>query len=389
MKVVALCGKFTPHHVARFAAARILGHERGHRLIGLAVAGRQSDYRWSVASQQTACDRLLTLFPNDDYWQLSYRQVRTTLNQVLDRLKPDVVILPGWSFKESLAGLRWALRVNAGRVVLSDSQAIDTAPSRTRNLVKSFLVKRFHAALVGGTPHRRYLRELGLRDNDCFVGCDVVDNQFFAANTATRSFSHTKPARLLSCIRLLPRKNILSVLDALATRPDWCWTIAGDGPERAAIDERVRKLALSSRVKLLGHVDYYALPSVYANADIYLQPSLVEPWGMAVNEAMAAGLPVLVSDRCGCHEDLVQDDVNGYVFAPTSVAAIGAALDHALAERRRWFAMGGASREIINHWNLHLFAKNLWRACSHAHERYHRNHSPSILDQALALGLRL
>ena len=117
---------------------------------------------------------------------------------------------------------------------------------------------------------------------------------------------------------------------------------------------------------LLGHVDYFTLPTVYAQADAYLQPSLSEPWGLAVNEAMACGLPVVVSDRCGCREDLVRANVNGFTFDPTNHESLVTALERLLASRSRWPEMGRASREIIAGWGLDLFARSFWRACEAA-----------------------
>ena len=387
MRVVVVCGKFTPHHLARFAAAERTAGDHGHELICVAIAGLQSDYQWPMAANRPDASHLHTLFPASDYWQVGYRSVRAALGRMLDRLMPQVVVLPGWGFKESLAGLRWCLRNGVGRVVVSDSQAIDTAPSRSRKLVKSVLVKRFHAALVGGTPHTRYLTELGFAADDCYSGCDVVDNELFATARNATGRSDCSTIRMLSCVRLLPRKNLLSVLEALAERPQWHWTIAGDGPQRTVLERRIHQLTLTNRVTLLGHVDYFSLPKVFGEAQIYLQPSLSEPWGLAVNEAMAAGLPVLVSNRCGCREDLVAQQVNGFVFDPTSAATIGAALDRAMIERERWPAMGEASRKIVGQWNVDRFARSLWHACARAHERNFAQAPKRMVERALAIGL--
>src|SRR5205814_8959552 len=134
------------------------------------------------------------------------------------------------------------------------------------------------------------------------------------------------------------------------------------------------------RVPLLGHVDYAALPELYASADVYLQPSLVEPWGLAVNEAMASGLPVLVSDRCGCAEDLVRDGVNGFAFDPRSVGQISRAFERFDAAAARWTEMGAASQAIIANWGLDLFARNLWRAYETARS------APATSPSAPAMG---
>jgi len=187
-------------------------------------------------------------------------------------------------------------------------------------------------------------------------------------------------------LRLLPRKNILGVLDVLAhLAKEWTWTIAGDGPQRPEIERRINALGLQDRVRLLGHVDYFQLPPLYAQADAYLQPSLSEPWGLAVNEAMACGLPVVVSDRCGCREDLVQEAVNGFTFDPTEHESLARALERFLACKGRWREMGQASREIIAGWGLDLFAQNFWRACEAAMRPM--SESPGAYAISKAMGL--
>jgi glycosyltransferase involved in cell wall biosynthesis len=314
------------------------------------------------------------LFPGCDYWTLSYRRIRRALYSALDEISPDVVALPGWGFPETLAGLGWCIRRGRRRVVISDSQAIDSAQTQSKLLLKRLIVSRFHAGFVGGGPHVRYLAELGLAPQHSFVGCDVVDNDFFERES-TRLRAERQPPppgesegelRVLSCLRLLPRKNIQGVLDGMPALDGWTWTIAGDGPQREEIERQVEARGLTERVRLAGHVAYNELPRVYAGADVYLQPSLIEPWGLAVNEAMACGLPVLVSNACGCREDLVKDGVNGFTFEPASSESLLEALRRILENRARLFEMGQSSRSIIAGWGLDLFAQNFWRACDAA-----------------------
>jgi glycosyltransferase involved in cell wall biosynthesis len=298
--------------------------------------------------------------------------MRRAVHSALDEYGPDVVVLPGWWTRPALAGLGWCLKNRVPRVLISDSQAIDTPQNFLKTRAKRLLVRQFQAGLVGGAPHQRFLTQLGMDTNRCFRGCDVVNNRFFdqeQSGSVRRRSRQDNRGSLLSCLRLLPRKNCLAVLEALAgDARQWTWTITGDGPQRPEIQQRIADLGLEDRVFLEGHVEYARLPSYYDEADVYLQPSLSEPWGLAVNEAMASGKPVLVSNRCGCHEDLVREGVNGHTFDPASPESLAHALDRLWAEKDRWAAMGAASRQIISQWDLGLFAKNLWAACRTALE---------------------
>src|SRR5207302_3328220 len=125
----------------------------------------------------------------------------------------------------------------------------------------------FQAGLVGGTPHVRYLASLGLSTGRCFVGCDVVDNSFFAEAAARLRGCVSRLSDgpvLLSCLRFLPRKNVLGVLEVLRDNPsDWTWAIAGDGPLRPDIERAIATYGLASKVRLLGHVSYADLPRIH------------------------------------------------------------------------------------------------------------------------------
>lgn len=365
MNTVVVYATFAPLHSARLEAAHAFGMKDGHSLTGIEIASSQRDYQWPESPSNGQQYQHLTLFPQNEYWSLSYRTVKRTLHDALDALRPDVVVLPGWSFKESIAGLGWCINRGVPRVLISDSQPMDSSKGPGKMWIRRLLAGRFQAGFVGGAPHVRYLKDLGLPYDRCTVGCDVVDNDMFAreSKVARASLKRDQGSTLLSCLRLIPKKNILSVAEALASRPSWTWIVAGDGPDRPKLEQKLAQLGIGDRVHLLGHVDYYQLPKIYAQADIYLQPSLYEPWGLAVNEAMACGLPVIVSNRCGCREDLVREDENGFLFDPADRDSLPELLDLLLSRRDDWESMGQKSRQIISNWGLKLFATNLWRSC--------------------------
>jgi glycosyltransferase involved in cell wall biosynthesis len=394
MIAVIVQAAYAPFHHARFRAARARGLNDNQQLFGVAVSDAQGDYRWPQRESSSEDSHERVLFPGCDYWTLSYRRIRRALYSALDEISPDVVALPGWGFPETLAGLGWCIRRGRHRVVISDSQAIDSAQTQSKLLLKRLIVSRFHAGFAGGQPHVRYLSRLGLAPERCFVGCDVVDNDFFdsesqklRAQQRRQGKERETALRLLSCLRLLPRKNIPGVLDVMKDFDGWTWTIAGEGPQLEEIERRVEALQLTERVRLVGHVDYNELPRVYSEADVYLQPSLIEPWGLAVNEAMACALPVLVSNACGCHEDLVKEGVNGYIFDPTSPESLKSALRLLLENRERLDAMGQASRRLISDWGLDLFAQNFWRACDAALLARAAGRRERVINRALGFPL--
>ncbi len=108
------------------------------------------------------------------------------------------------------------------------------------------------------------------------------------------------------------------------------------------------------------------MPAYYGRAGAFIHPALVEQWGLVVNEAMAAGLPVLVSERAGCAPDLVRQGVNGFTFDPLNTAELARLLgviSRSAHDRAGW---GAASRVIVAEWSPGRFASGLWAAADAA-----------------------
>ncbi len=131
---------------------------------------------------------------------------------------------------------------------------------------------------------------------------------------------------MASC-RFVPKKNLDVLLEAFAayceaSRSPWELVLCGDGPMKEGLEAMTRELGISDHVRMPGFVQYEDLPSYYGLAQAFVHASHREQWGLVVNEAMAAGLPVLVSERCGCVPELVQQGVNGFTFPPSDAAAL-------------------------------------------------------------------
>jgi glycosyltransferase involved in cell wall biosynthesis len=122
-------------------------------------------------------------------------------------------------------------------------------------------------------------------------------------------------------------------------------------------------------VLLPGFKQYPDLPAYYGLASAFVHASTTEQWGLVVNEAMASGLPVLVSNRCGCAPDLVQEGVNGFTFDPCNVEQLAQLMFKVSAFQLFSFsAFGDASRRIIGAWGPERFASGLKAAVDKALE---------------------
>jgi len=124
-------------------------------------------------------------------------------------------------------------------------------------------------------------------------------------------------------------------------------TIAGAGP----LEKRLRAQSLGGKgtIRVLGHIPYSELPEIYANADIFVFPTLADEWGAVVNEAMSSGLPILGSVYSQAVEELVKDGVNGWVFRPNHAGETMSKLGQALfASTTQLEQMGAMAAERIS-----------------------------------------
>jgi glycosyltransferase involved in cell wall biosynthesis len=228
------------------------------------------------------------------------------------------------------------------------------------------------------------------------LGFDVVDNAYFSqAAKAVQTNAQRLRADaglpehyVLASARFIPIKNLLGLIEAFGRfrrlRPasQTCLVLLGDGPERAVLEAKRHELGLDNAILMPGFKQYDQLPIYYGLADGFLHVSRNEPWGLVVNEAMAAGLPVIVSRACGCASNLVKDSENGYLVAHDHLDEIADRLvrvddDPALRTR-----MGKRSSTIIAGWGPERFAAGATEAASIAQQRGAR---PPALGSRLLL----
>jgi glycosyltransferase involved in cell wall biosynthesis len=127
--------------------------------------------------------------------------------------------------------------------------------------------------------------------------------------------------------------------------------MVGSGSLDAPLREMARGLGLRN-IHFHGFANQSALPAIYGASEIFVLPSKNEPWGLAINEAMCAGLPIVASSEIGCVPDLVHDGVNGRTFPAGDIAALANALRGLVANREVRVEMGRASRAIISRWSF-------------------------------------
>ncbi|QVL33775.1 glycosyltransferase family 4 protein [Telmatocola sphagniphila] len=376
MRLAILFHRFGPYHVARLRAAS----QGPQELVAVELSGASEEYAWE--KQATPDLNRQVVCSEGDSNQLPPAELVGRVENLLTEINPDVLAIAGWGDRGMLAAFRWGLNNRKPMLVMSDSQEKDEPRKWHKEWVKRQLLKGFPAGLVAGSPHREYLAQLGIPKDRIFLGYDVVDNAYFQQSVSAAQQNPELRPRLqlpaeyfLACGRFIPKKNFEFLIRAYAafrksTDSPCDLVLLGDGPLRDRLMACAQQLSVENHVHFPGFQQYPQLPAYYAFAKAFILPSShYEQWGLVVNEAMAAGLPVLVSNICGCAPDLVREGENGFQFSPQEVNPLAHQLQRLATDEELRQKMGERSREIIAQWSPAQFSQSLWQAAECAASR--------------------
>jgi 1,2-diacylglycerol 3-alpha-glucosyltransferase len=327
------------HHIGPYHHARLNAAADGLTVTGVEWSAKAYD-AWG-AGHTPARYQKLSLFSEATDRYPPKRELHRAFWWALEQARPDVVAVNGWNNFGSLIAANCCLRRGLPVIVMSESARKDEARTSWKEMIKRRIVDLYAAALVGGQRHVEYLVELGMPRERIFTGYDVVDNEYFRQRSeeirSQRSEVRQKYSLpenyFLASARFIEKKNLPGLIRAYAEyrrkseisnqqsaisnqNSPWDLVLLGDGPLKTDLCHLISDLRLDRHVHLPGFKSYNELPIYYGLARAFVHASTSEQWGLVVNEAIASGLPVIVSERCGCAPELVQD--NGFTFDPTN-----------------------------------------------------------------------
>jgi glycosyltransferase involved in cell wall biosynthesis len=280
---------------------------------------------------------------------------------VLKRLAPDAIIITGWHSKLLLQVLFASRRLNVKTIMRGDSNAKKPRPWYIR-LAHRLLLSRYDAFLAVGESNARFFLNNGVKPHQIFDAPYFVENQRFVNGALNpRSDIHDiQTSKDSFCFiyagKLISKKNVQELLTAFKI----CYQknrsiqmlIIGAGALRSELETYAIKQKLP--VKFLGFVNQKSLPSTYALGDCFLLASdFDETWGLVVNEAMACGLPAIVSDRAGCSDDLIIDSKTGFTYPFGSPKILAEKMTYMIENKDEAKAMGLLARgHILDRYNV-------------------------------------
>lgn len=277
------------------------------------IFGNESPYSFDQKARQD--DWWDCLFETESFKDLTTIEVKKKIMDKLDEINPDILIAGPIPFTSGAIGMQWAYKRGKKIIIFDDSKHSHYNRNFLVNYIKISLIKLAHGILVPSEEYDSEYEKWNIAKTKLYYGLNCIDNDYF--HSKKKQFSSSK--KIVFVGRLVKIKNLEALLTSWKVieqvNPDYQLIIIGDGPEYENLLTIKIKLELE-RVKFLGNQNRRVIAKILAISEAFILPSFLEGWGLVVNEAMSAGLPVLLSNRVNAGYTLLKDGVNGYSFDP-------------------------------------------------------------------------
>jgi glycosyltransferase involved in cell wall biosynthesis len=289
---------------------------------------------------QKSFNALRFLRRSSGHWHTNQIQIPYDTFRQLKRFRPDVMLSNQLGVRTILCAL-YRRKAPGTKLFLWATLSAHTEQKRAwyRRWIRKWLIRNIDAAFTNGQQGKAYLHALGFA-GPIFIMPYTIDSRLFERKNYDPEPGHI---RLFYCGRIDSQKGVRTFTLALNR---WCsdhpermvhLQMVGDGPDAGAVRSMVT--ASNLQVAVLERLSQEELAPFYKRADVFVLPTLEDEWGVVVNEAMSAGLPVLGSVYSQAVAELVDDGLSGWTYDPRSEestqAVLTRALDSSPAELRR------------------------------------------------------
>jgi glycosyltransferase involved in cell wall biosynthesis len=303
-------------------------------------------------------------------YKISLNLVKKTFDSAFELVLNPFVLIDYFKIKHDiLISIGWANPSNYILIFISILRRIPyylwvestlnekTIKRKLMSPVIKYIVKHAKACIVPGSASKDYIYSF-IKNKEIIILPNSINNIDFYSD---RKKTNKKPL-LLFVGRFSKEKNILFLLNSIKnlekTKKFDLWLI-GYGPQEEEIIKYIKKNKIKS-VKKITYVNRKKLIEIYKRADIFILPSVREPWGFVINEAMASGLPILSSNKVGSSVDLVKNNLNGYTFDPYDHDDLELKLTELIDKPYKRFKMGKESIKIISSFTINKMVKKLY-----------------------------
>ncbi len=308
------------------------------------------------------------------FWRKKlYIHVNPLILKYLKNNQYDAIVVGGYDSITTLLAYIYAMLKKIPIIFWCESTLFEKRPKIVKLLKKFFLpkfFKGFSAFMVAGTRSKEYLLYYKVKPSKIFITPLTTDIKFFS--TKSELYRKCKERikqelklrfdrTILYVGKLIPEKGVVNLLKAYNTLIKKGYKlnllIIGEGPLQSKILDYIKRHNLND-VHLLGFVQHHELPKYYSVADIFVLPSLSEPWGLVINEAMASGLPIIATEFVGAAGDLIENGKNGYIVPSGDENALAESISNIISDSKLLRAMGNYSYKIIKEWNYEKGVRN-------------------------------
>ena len=312
-------------------------------------------------------------------WRMNLGGFNALLNRGVGRAlraaDPDAILCGGYNYVASWQALFWARRHHIPFLLWSESHLDELRRVRGPvEVLKRAFIQRCSGFVVPGTMAAEYLRAYKIKGDVIFTAPNAVDNDLFAkaADEARKNSVVLReklglPNRYFVFVgRLVREKGVFELLCAYAKldeqlRQQAGLVFVGDGVCRRQLEEQAVAIK-PGVIRFAGFAHREQLAVYYALAEMLVLPTYTDTWGLVVNEAMACGLPVILSRAAGCAADLVKENWNGLLIPARDVTSLAAALESLATQPDLRATMGARSSQHIAEYSAAQWSRGIVRA---------------------------
>ena len=367
MKILIVLRNIGPYHDSRFESLI----NSITKVTVFETRPNSKEYLWNTSEiyKYDVFKFPISLFPDKD---ITNKKIDLFYKNFIPLIKPDVIVSIGWADRTYQRLLLYG-NINKIPVIIVSDSITKTEHNKKRIFIKEFIKKiilrGYSSAFVAGTESKQYLQNLGFDEKKIFLPWDVVDNIFYQNHIAENNI--LKNNYFLCVSRLLERKNLLNLIKSYADYQNnggkWGLKIIGSGDQHNKLIKMSNILNNKDNFEIINWLQIDKLVNYYKKASAFILPSYFDNWGLVVNEAIASGLPCIVSKNCGCVVDLIKHKSSGLIFNPYDIKELSLCMkiieNQDIKERE---AMIKLARTNLDKFDLNSFSENLKIAISEA-----------------------
>jgi glycosyltransferase involved in cell wall biosynthesis len=360
---------------AVFSALHRSGTERGDKVRFYQIAETEGNRAVLTPVDMSVHTYPFRLMFQGAYGSVPFWRLMRTLFRAVWHSNGKLILLPGYHRPEYWGMLLAAIIKRKKRAVFCDSTIYDQPQTFFKGLLKRLFFSQCDGFFCYGERSKQYLIQYGAKPDKIWFRRQAAAlppgySVEMALKHRIEQGPQTSDLRILYVGRLSSEKSLDVLLKAFANvldvRANASLILVGAGPQEEELRELATRLGLNeSSVEFAGSMDMSALATEYSKASCLVLPSVSEPWGLVVNEALSYGCPVVVSNRCGCVPELLGNQTSGLIFEAGNVEDLTSRLLTVNEHFSEVEKTALACVELIAHFSPENAAKDILDGCAH------------------------